>query len=766
MIFSILIAFFIALISVFIKGKFRKLFLWLIPLLPLSLFIWYAVAFFSNGSMLIYGAAFDSIIPVRLDINLDGLGALFALLISGIGALIFWYARSYMKDYPHPLRLLGLLSLFMGSMLGVVLSDNMLVMFVFWELTSLSSFFLIGFNSKNKDSIQSALQALLITGIGGLIMLAGLIILGEGAGSYSLSILCENSGNFLQSSSAPWAFGLIFIGAITKSAQFPFHFWLPGAMKAPTPVSAYLHSATMVKAGVYLLARVFPIFGREDYWHWSLMSIGGVTMLYAGFHSIYRSDLKSILAYSTVAALGVLVFLIGIGTPESLYAASLFILIHALYKAPLFLVAGIIDLKTKSRNTFELGGLYKVLPIVAIAGILAALSNAGVPLTLGFIGKDLMYESTLIHTNGIWLTAAILVTNVFMIIAGFKAGIKPFAGALPTEFSQTRMPSFPMWMPPLLLAFLGLVFGILPSIPGNMFLPTMMEGFGISDWNKIPALWHGFNLVLGLSALTLILGTAGYLFFKNNKSMGVLMASFESISPQHILTSLVIGFERLSYLTNNRLQNGYLRKYILVILVFILGLMSHKIGTGLNIMPNLSKLTEITIYEFIILIILITSIFFTVFSTSRLVAVASLGVVGASICLIFVFYSAPDLAMTQFTIDTLTVILFVLVLYRLPKFIPINFVKRHVRDGFIAISFGTVIGLLAFQVLQYESDKTISQYYAANSYILAKGKNIVNVILVDFRGADTMIEIVVLSIAAIGVYSLLKLHLKQEEKQE
>jgi multicomponent Na+:H+ antiporter subunit A len=766
MIFSILIPFFIALISAFLKGSFRKLFIWLIPLLPLSLFIWFAISFFGQGSKMFYGLAIESIIPVRLDIHLDGLGALFALLISGIGTLIFWYARAYMKNYPYSLRLMGLLSLFMGAMLGVVLSDNLLVMFVFWELTSISSFFLIGFNSKNKESIQSALQALLVTGTGGLIMLAGLVILGEGAGSYSLSILCESTGNFLSSSTALVAFGLILIGAISKSAQFPFHFWLPGAMKAPTPVSAYLHSATMVKAGVYLLARIFPIFGGEEYWQWSLMSIGGVTMLYAGFHSIYRSDLKSILAYSTVAALGVLVFLIGIGTPESLYAASLFILIHALYKAPLFLVAGIIDLKTKTRNTFELGGLYRVMPIVAIAAVLAALSNAGVPLTFGFIGKDLMYESTIIQRNGMWLTAALLITNVCIMIAGFKAGIKPFAGKLPTAFNETRKPAFPMWMSALILASLGLIFGLLPAIPGSAFIPAMMEGFGFSNWSTIPSIWHGFNLVLGLSALTLILGTAGYLFLRNNKTLELRMATFESISPRHVFSNILNGFDRLAHFINSQLQHGYLRKYIMFILVFVLSLMIYKIRTGFNFMPNLSLLTAITIYEFIIVVILITSIFFTVFSTSRLVAVASLGVVGVSICLIFVFYSAPDLAMTQFTIDTLTVILFVLVLYRLPKFIPITFAKRHVRDALIAISFGSVIGLMAFEVLQYESDKTISHFYAANSYVLAKGKNIVNVILVDFRGADTLIEIVVLCIAALGVYSLLKLHLKQEEKQE
>src|SRR5690606_17870925 len=328
----------------------------------------------------------------------------------------------------------------MSAMLGVVLSDNLLLLFIFWELTSISSFFLIGFNNQNQDSRKSAITALSITGLGGLFLFAGLVLIAHIGNTYSISELISRKDILLNHNLYPLIVGLLFIGTFTKSAQFPFHFWLPGAMKAPTPASAYLHSATMVKAGIYLLARFTPILGGTTYWSYTLIAVGGITMLYAAIHSLFRVDMKSILAYTTISALGVLTFLLGLGTKEALIAVSVFIVAHALYKATLFMVTGIVDHETHTRDITQLSGLRKVLFPVAIAAFLAALSSAGFPfLTIGFIGKDLIYEATLHYgiKEWIWiLTGLSIITNIGLVAAGFMAGITPFMGPLPSQYAS------------------------------------------------------------------------------------------------------------------------------------------------------------------------------------------------------------------------------------------------------------------------------------------------------------------------------------------
>src|SRR5690606_1127041 len=339
-------------------------------------FLWH-VPVVANGTNVMQHLPWVPTLGVNFDFRLDGLSLLFALLITGIGTAIFFYGRSYLKGHVYFDRFFAYLLLFMSAMLGLVLANNILTLFVFWELTSISSFFLIGFNNDSAESRKSAITALSITGMGGFFLLAGLIALGQAAGTYSIQQLLESSTSIVEHSHYPLILVLIFIGAFTKSAQFPFHFWLPGAMKAPTPVSAYLHSATMVKAGIFLLARMPPILGGTAEWSNTLMIIGGFTMLYAAIHSLFRTDLTAILAYSTISALGILTFLIGLGTKEALIAMSTFIVVHALYKAALFLITGIIDHETGTRNLLELGGLRKVLKPVYIAGSLAALSSAG-----------------------------------------------------------------------------------------------------------------------------------------------------------------------------------------------------------------------------------------------------------------------------------------------------------------------------------------------------------------------------------------------------
>lgn len=768
MLFAVLSGFLFAFLLLFFRRRLRYYLVRGSVLLPISLFVGFLgfLPEVSSGHERIFHYPWIPSLGIQADFKLDGLSLLFCLLITGIGSLVFLYAAEYLKGGKYIDRFYAYLSLFMAAMLGLVLSDNLLVLFIFWELTSISSFFLIGFTNENEASRKSALLALSVTGGGGFLLMAGFILMGSISSTYSLSEMTQMSHVFHDH---PWyvlVLFLVFAGAFTKSAQFPFHFWLPGAMKAPTPVSAYLHSATMVKAGIYLLARLTTILGGHTYWNSTLMLVGGITMLYSALHAIFRIDLKGILAYSTIAALGLLVFLLGIGSPKALQAAAVFVLVHALYKATLFLVTGIIDHETGTRDITLLGGLRKVMLPVAVAGILAALSSAGVPFTFGFIGKDLIYEATLDAgiTSGMVTTMAVI-TNILLLYAGFLAGVRPFTGGLPQKWEFLHLPHWKMWGPPLVLALGGVFFGLFPGVADDSLIRSVVTAMGGGTQSASLKIWHGFNLVLLLSGLTLLLGFILYKFRKVSVEGLRAIGRFERISPQSLIEWVSEKLVVLSAWYTATLHNGYLRTYLLTIVLFLTGLLGYKVFTGVPIYVDYSQLSKVTIYEAVVVLIMIVAIFLIVTTSSRLAAVAAMGVVGYSICLLFVFYSAPDLAMTQFTIDTLTVVLFVLVLFRLPSFLNLTNPKVIFRDAMVAVSFGAVISLITLLVLNEPVNEETSIFYADNAYLLAKGKNVVNVILVDFRGLDTLFEVTVLTIATIGVFSLLKLKIGLSEKE-
>ncbi len=760
MLIALFLPFLAALLLALPLGKYRDWAIRLTPILPLGLVVYFAIAAQQTSGVVAF--SWMEQFGLSLDLHPDGLAFLFILLIAGIGTAIFTYAGAYMHHHKHRQRLMAFLMLFMGAMLGLVLADNLLTLFIFWELTSISSFFLIGFNNEEAPSRKSALTALAITGGGGLLMLIGIIALGAIGETFSIAGLIAQSQELKQHPQFLFAMVFLLLGAFTKSAQFPFHFWLPGAMKAPTPVSAYLHSATMVKAGIYLLARLSPIFNGYDYWNTTLLVVGGLTMLYAAFQAIFQTDMKSILAYSTVSALGILVFLIGLGSQEALLAAAAFILVHGLYKATLFMVTGIVDHETHSRDVSKLSGLRKVMPLVALAALLAALSNAGMPPFVGFIGKDLIYESTLHFGWG--LTIIAVLTNILLLVAGFLAGLKPFAGPLQPVHANVHTPAVAMWLPPLILGATGLLVGVFPFLIDGRIIGPAYAAIAASAYQGHLALWHGFNTILILSATTLVVGGLLYWILRPKHQNWLQQAT--AIGPKSWFDGLGNLFHNFAAWWTNFFQNGKLRLYLLTVLGFSIVLIAFEVFTATSFTINYRLLTEVTFYEGAIIAVLLTAVILTVFSSSRLASVAAMGVIGLTICIIFVFYSAPDLAITQFTIDTLTVILFVLVLYKLPRFIPLRWSWRHLMDGLVSLSFGFLISIITLEVLTKSPNRDISAYYAQNSYVLAKGKNIVNVILVDFRGADTMIEIVVLSIAAIGVFSLLKLRLPKNERIE
>ncbi len=768
MLIAILLGFIFSLFLVVAGKIFKGKLAVLSAAIPLSLFVYFAqfIGRIADGEVIRQNIEWIPSFGVNLGFTLDGLSLLFSLMITGIGFLVFVYSSVYLKKHKYLDRFYGYLSMFMAAMLGLVLSDNLISLFVFWELTSISSFFLIGFNNTNPASRKSAITALAITGLGGMSLLAGAVFLGSVSGTYNISEMLAMSSDIAASPYYTLIVILIFGAAFTKSAQFPFHFWLPGAMKAPTPVSTYLHSATMVKAGIYLLMRLTPVLGNQELWNSTLIIVGAVTMVYSAIHIIFRTDLKGILAYSTISALGILVFLIGQGTVDAFFAAAVFIIVHALYKATLFLVTGIIDLQTGTRDTTKLKGLGRVLFPVAIAGFLAAISSAGIPPTIGFIGKELTYESTMHVVNSpvLWIVL-IIITKILLLYGGFVAGIKPFAGRTPDEYKNVALPSMLLWLPPVLLALGGILFGILPNLIDEPIIKPVVAALGVDGSEIHLKLWHGFSTVLWLSLFTITVGTVMYFMMKPTKALEAKIARLEYISPHSISTKLWAFANYFARKWTKFFQNGYLRNYVSTIIVVLIGLLGFTLFNVATFSVDYSTFSEITFYEASLCVIMLVAILYTVFTKSRLAAVAAMGIIGYTICMLFVIYSAPDLAMTQFSIDTLTVILFVLVLYRLPKYLILSDYKVRIKDGIVSLTFGAIITVLILEVLAEPMNTEVSDFYAKNAYLMAHGKNVVNVILVDFRGADTMIEISVLAIAAIGVFGLLKLRLKRSDKR-
>lgn len=759
-----IVASFVPFLGKLLRGKWS----FIITALPLSLCIYFLTFLqpVSQGETIALSYSWVPSAGINFNFFVDGLSLLFALMITAIGTLVFLYTSAYMKGDRYLDRFYGYLCLFMGAMLGMVLSDNIFTLFVFWELTSISSFFLIGFDNENKESRKSAMIALAITGLGGFFLLAAFAIMGDIAGTFSISEMIGSASVLKGHKLYLPIIVFLFIAAFSKSAQYPLHFWLPGAMKAPTPVSTYLHSATMVKAGIYLLARFTPILGDVPVWNNTLMIFGGFTMLYAAFHSIFKKDLKEVLAYSTISALGMLVFLIGLGTSEALLAATVFIIVHALYKASLFLITGIIDHETGTRDISKLSGLRKVMMPVAIAGLLAMLSNSGIPPSFGFVGKDLVYDSTLgSEVGAALLTTLTVITNIFLVYSSILAGITPFAGPLPDAYKNVHLPDWRLCVPPLLLGIASMVLGLFPFIiEGSIIQPSL---FSMNP--SAPAfhlkLWHGFNLILGLSAVTMFGGLLLYFILKPSPRHDAWLGKLYKSSPKNLAIFLSKKFKDLAHFWTNMFQNGYLRIYVLVIITFLTTLLAYKSFTQVKFYVDLSQISPLTSGELVVMLILIIAVMYVVYTPSRLAAVAAMGVIGYCICLVFVFYSAPDLAMTQFAIDTLTVILFILVLYRLPKYVTYASPLVRLRDSLLALFFGSLITVLALEVLNEPTNKETTRFFAENAYTLAKGKNIVNVILVDFRGIDTMIEITVLTISALGVFALLKLQLNKYDQE-
>ena len=733
---------------------------YILALVPLGVAAWFlnALPHVSHGGVVVASVAWLPQLGIYLALRLDGLGLLFALLITVIGALVTIYAGRYLHGVKDLGRFFLYLYLFMGAMLGLVLADDLLAMFIFWELTSISSFFLIGYHAEAADSRRRALQALLVTGAGGLALLAGLILLSVATGATTLSEV-NAAGSIAESTLATPILLLILLGAFTKSAQFPFHFWLPGAMVAPSPVSAYLHSATMVKAGVYLLARLHPALADLALWTPIVASFGFATLTLGTVMALRQRDLKLILAYTTVASLGFMVFLLGLGSKHAAEAAIAFLLAHALYKGALFLIAGIVDHGTGTRDTALLGRLRGAMPVTAIAALVAGLSFAGLPPLFGFIGKEAAFAAILEAPGGTVLLIATVILFVGGVLAAGIVGVAPFwLGKRHETPHEPHEAAWPMLAGPVVLGALSLTFGLVPRLADETLVSPAASAVVGTTVHAHLALWHGFNIVLVASLAVLALGA--FLVPRAAHVRRVLEAGFarlDAVGSERGYAAILTGLDRTAEGQTRFWQHGILRRYLAVMVAFtvLATAAAWILRDGALGIPDLD--VSATPFGALLVVAMITAAFAVTRLPSRLAAVASLGVVGYSIALVFLLFGAPDLAMTQFLFETLSVLIFLRVLWGLPKMVPRSATATRLRDAVLAGSVGVLMTMLVLVATTNQFHDPISSFYRAASYVEAHGRNVVNVILVDFRGIDTLGEITVLSVAALGVLALLRM---------
>ncbi|MBP1468367.1 DUF4040 domain-containing protein [Candidatus Chloroploca sp. M-50] len=747
----------------------RPLIGWGLAVLPLSLFVLLAlqIPLIASGGRLDEAVPWVPAMGLELRFSLDGLGMLFALIITGIGTLIVGYAGAYMANDAGLGRFLVYMFLFMGAMLGVVLAGNILTMFVFWELTSITSYLLIGYKHDYPDARRGAQQSLLITGIGGLALLLGLLILAAAAqqvgvsvaDSYRFDALIAAGEQIRQTALYAPAVALIFLGCFTKSAQFPFHFWLPGAMQAPTPASAFLHSATMVKAGIYLLARLSPGLGETLLWNGTLVAVGGFTFVFGSIVAFRQYDIKALLAYTTLSMLGGLVMMIGLGGKYGAEALVTGILAHALYKSSLFMVAGIIDHEAGTRDLNKLGALRRYMPITMVVTAIALLSQMGIPILMGFVSKEWMLkaalESSLPAPWPLVALVAIVIGAVGYIIAAWRLFRNAFLGEPSPTVQKHHLvdPKWSMLLSPAVPSALSLILplGLLPAV-SSLLSPAASAVYGAPFTFEL-YLYRGVNTALLISLGVIAVGA----LFATQQQRLAAQKIIASINGAVVFDKLIEGLLAFATGMTRMIQSGRLRTYLLyVVLVFMLFVGTPFVAYGLDDIRFVLD-ENLRFYEVVVTALIPIAVIATIAASSRLGAIIALGVAGAMVALIFVLFSAPDLALTQLLIEVLSTVFLLFVFSVLPsRFASLSPAWVRWRDAFIATVFGVMMAMLVLAASSNTDFPSLAPWFLANSLSEGKGANVVNVILVDFRGFDTLGEITVLFIAVLGIYGLLR----------
>lgn len=729
----------------------------LAPLIALGIVFSYTPAVFS-GETIRYTADWIPLLNMQVSFRLDGLSLLFLYMILGIGTLVIFYARYYLSNNDSLPKLYCYLMLFMTAMVGIVMSNNVIQLWLFWELTSISSFLLISYWWHKSEARKGARMALAITGAGGLALLAGLLLIGDIVGSYNLDVILASKALIQSHDLYEVGLVLILLGAFTKSAQFPFHFWLPHAMAAPTPVSAYLHSATMVKAGIFLLARFYPALSGTDTWFILVAMTGLSTLLVGAYIALFKHDLKGLLAYSTISHLGLITLLLGLDTELATVAAIFHIINHAIFKASLFMATGIIDHETGTRDMRKLNGMWRFMPYTATLAMVAAASMAGVPLLNGFLSKEMFFAETL-HQQVLgsmsWLIP-VLATLAGALSVAYSARFihDVFFNGDPIDLpKEPNEPPRYMRVPIEILVVLCLLVGMFPHFSVSDILASAsyaVLGDAAPDYKL--SVWHGFNLPLLMS---FIATCCGILIYVQRKYLFQFQASLPTISAKKGFEGGLYRVIKWSQEKINHIENGSLQRYAFVMITVVLLCAGWPLFE-MRQLAGASELTPIDFHNAIGAGLLIIGALATVFwHRSRMISLIMISIVGLMVSVAFTRFSAPDLALTQLTVEVVTVMLLMLALFFLPQRTPKESSSlRILRDLGISSAIGVVVASICYALLTRPLE-SISDFFVANAKTGGGGTNVVNVILVDFRGFDTLGEITVLGIAALGIYKLL-----------
>ncbi|MEF2968585.1 Na+/H+ antiporter subunit A [Paenibacillus sp. M1] len=769
---------------------------WFVLLVPLTIFIYLLqyIPHVAAGETYKYILSWIPSFDINITSYVDGLGLLFGLLISGVGALVIIYSIFYMSKTREALHNFYVyLLMFMGAMLGLVFSDHLLVLYGFWELTSVSSFLLISYWYERKSSRQGALKAMLITVLGGFGMLAGFIMLIIMGDTYSIREIIANLDAIQGHALFIPAMLCILLGAFTKSAQFPFGIWLPDAMEAPTPVSSYLHSATMVKAGIYLVARMTPVFGGSAVWFWLVAGIGIITLLYGSLTALKQTDLKALLAYSTISQLGLIMSLLGVGSlavyfgpgesgtvfTVATFAALFHLFNHSTFKGSLFMVVGIVDHETGRRDIRYLGGLMQVMPITFTIALIGAFSMAGLPPFNGFLSKEMFFGAvTEVSHAGIFGLSKIgalfpiiaWVGSVFTFVYCMIFVFKTFGGKYRPEKMTRTVHEAPLGMliSPIILGLLVILVFFFPNVLGKYILTpaltSVLPMMSVSAYDLKISAWHGLNMEL---LMTIGVVVIGFLLFKIAKKWIKAIRNYpQRLTLNHLYNVTLQGTEKLSSSLTDRYMTGSLRHYLIYIFAFFVILLMGSLLLFHGLRFDISNNAVISVFDAGLVIGMIIAALTVLLTSNRIVAIVALGALGYMVSMFFVIFRAPDLALTQMVVETVTTVLFLLCFYHLPKLKKdIERIPFKLTNLIISVAVGLTVTILALSANGHKLFEPITSFFE-NAYELAGAKNIVNAILVDFRGFDTMLEISVLTIAGLGVYTLIHQRAKRREQDE